>query len=231
MPSQRLQHYWTPTWWTAPFGYISFLLLYPSFDGYPFNRLAHIPPLDKVEDKYKLNSTLIESWQRLERKLVIACTLLVREYPTTVVWPFYPSAWGYAVPHSRYAFAHRRAIIARDWFVIFMTGLSFLIAMGDSERVWKSGNIPDWFARLHKAGCEQVWLAGVAASQVGTFSPSVARVELFINFINKEVSQPDPEWFCAFHVPVCTCGAIMMSCKCMKKGFPTSYPHPTNHRW
>jgi hypothetical protein len=105
MPYPCLQHYQTPTWWTAPFGYISFLLLYPSFDGYPFDHLAHIPPLDKVEDKYKLNSTLIESWQRIECKLVIACALLVCEYPIMVVRPFYPSAWGYAVLHSRYAFA------------------------------------------------------------------------------------------------------------------------------
>jgi hypothetical protein len=77
MPYPCLQHYWTPAWWTAPFRYLSFLLLYPLFDGYPFDCLAHIPPLDKVEDKFKLNSTLIESCKRLEHKLVIACALLV----------------------------------------------------------------------------------------------------------------------------------------------------------
>jgi hypothetical protein len=53
-----------------------------------------------------------------------------------------------------------------------MAGLSFLIATGESERVWKSGDIPDWLARLHKAGCEQVWLVGVAASHGHLFALS-----------------------------------------------------------
>jgi hypothetical protein len=83
-----------------------------------------------------------------------------------------------------------------------LSGLSFLITTGESERVWKSGDIPDWFVRLHKAGCKQVWLAGVAASQVGTFLPSVARVGLFLNFMDRKASQPDPEWFCTFHISV-----------------------------
>jgi hypothetical protein len=34
--------------------------------------------------------------------------------------------------------------------------LSSLITTGESERVWKSSDIHDWFARLHKASYEQV---------------------------------------------------------------------------
>jgi hypothetical protein len=98
--------------------------------------------------------------------------------------------------------------------------------MGESKMVWKSSNIPDWFVRLHKAGCKQVWLVGVAASQVGIFSPSVIVVELFFNFMDKEASQPDQSGFVPFIFLSGTCRVITMSCKCVKKSLQTSYPHP-----
>jgi hypothetical protein len=201
-PTPRLHHYLTPVWWTAPFGYLSFLPLHPSFVGYPFDRLAHVPPLGCVDGKFLLNPALAEGWLRLQHKLVAACCVLTAHYPVVGIRPFHPSAWGFTAPHAKYAFARQRAIIARDWFVILMANLSFLVATGESDPVWNGEGMPDWFTRLHDAGFDQLWLAGVKASQVGTFGLSVPRVGLFLDFMNPEKTQPDVQWFCHHHVPV-----------------------------
>ncbi|MDT7543806.1 MAG: hypothetical protein QOE33_3725, partial [Acidobacteriota bacterium] len=197
----RLQHFQSPRWWTGPFGYLSFLPVIPSFTGYPFDRLDHVPPLDRSEEGFRLNPTVADSWRRLERVLIRAIATLASKYPVGVLLPFYPVQWGYLEIYPSHSVAKARAHIARDWFVIFMAGLSFLVAVG--SRCPQAGpSVPDWFTTLANAGCAQSWLTGVAASPICEFSPFVSRVGLFLNLLDREKTQPDVEWFYNFHIPL-----------------------------
>ena len=197
----RLQHFQSPRWWTGPFGYLSFLPVIPSFTGYPFDRLDHVPPLDQSEEGFRLNPTVADSWRRLERVLIRAIATLASKYPVGVLLPFYPVQWGYLEIYPNHSVAKARAHIARDWFVIFMAGLSFLVAVG--SRCPQAGpSVPDWFMTLANAGCAQSWLTGVAASPICEFSPFVSRVGLFLNLLDREKTQPDVEWFYNFHIPL-----------------------------
>jgi hypothetical protein len=51
-------------------------------------------------------------------------------------------------------------------------------------------------------------------------------VGLFIDFMDKEVSQPDPEWFCAFHVPVWYPWSDYDVTQVHEKGFSNLIPPP-----
>jgi hypothetical protein len=196
----RLYHYYTPQWWTAPFGYLSFLPLQPTFNGYPVDRLKYIPPLEKDENGFCLNKRVADSWFRLEQKLVFAMTKLVQKYPVGVVCPFHPSSWGYRQYHSKHYVARERAILSRDWFVIFMTGLSFLLAAGGVNPLPAPIKIPEWFSLLVGEGFDQNWLAGVATSSICDFS--LPRVGLFLDLMDPGENQPMVDWFVYFSIPV-----------------------------
>jgi len=182
------------------FGYLSVLPLRPSFTSYPFDQLAHIPPLEKTKDGFRLIPALAARWQRLELRLAFAISLLKTKYNIGSILPFFPSAWGYIHPHKSHHIAHQRAVISRDWFSIFMAGLSFLIAAGKSRH--PDNTIPGWFTTLAELGFDQTWLSGVASSPVCTFSPFIARVGVFVDLLDQDKDQPPVEWFCRYHIPV-----------------------------
>lgn len=197
----RLENCLTPRWWTAPFGYLSFIPLHPSFTGYPLDRLAHIPPLEMADGgQFQLNRALAEGWYRLEQRLARAISLLLPDYRVGVILPFHPSTWGYGYPHFSHYIARQRAVISKDWFVIFLAGLSFLLAIGDTLTL--DDGIPDWFAKLANAGYDQAWLAGIGGSQLRHFSPTCPRVGIIVDFVNPEKTQPAVKWFANFHIPI-----------------------------
>jgi hypothetical protein len=200
----RLRHFQQPSWWTSPFGFLGFLPLQPSFQGYPFDRLAHIPTLERSRDGYHLHPALSQSWYRLEQMLAFATLVLSKRYNLVVLRPFYPWAWGYRCPHKDGGIARQRVVLSRDWFVIWIGMLSYLIAMGECQTAAHDGDIPDWFTTLVEVKCEQIWVAGIATSIAATFSQAVPRVGLFVHALEAkaEKNQPPVTWLCRKHIPV-----------------------------
>ena len=200
----RLEDFHQPRWWTSPFGFLGFLPLQPLFEGYPLDRLAHIPALERSPDGYHLHPPLAQSWHRLEQMLAFAATVLTRRYEVPLLRPFYPCAWGYRNAYKNGHLARQHAVLSRDWFVVWMAALSYLIAMGEYQAAGSDGDIPGWFSALVEVKCEQTWVAGIATSIVATFSRSVPRAGLFVHTIPAlaEKNQPPVAWLCRKHIPV-----------------------------
>jgi hypothetical protein len=182
-PSPRLSDFHQPRWWTPTFGYMAFLPLKPSFTGYPFDRLDHIPPIEKSEGGFHLPGVFVDRWMRLQKLLGYCACLLTLRYKATQIRPFYPSGWGFHGVFRSPGTVRRRAMLSRDWFVIWMTALSYLVAIGDE---CGSDGIPDWFSALVEASIPQIWVAGVSTSIVSNFSPFVPRVGLFVELVDTE---------------------------------------------
>jgi hypothetical protein len=91
-------------------------------------------------------------------------------------------------------------MLSRDWFVIWMTALSFLVAIG--YQAPHEAGMPDWFSALVEAGIPHIWVVGVSTSIISTFLPTVPCVSLFVDLVDADKTQPFVTWFYEHHVPV-----------------------------
>ena len=93
----------------------------------------------------------------------------------------------------------------RDWFVVWMALLSYVIAgakniypsVKDSVILTKAS----WYDILLDHFDAQ-WLDALYASTVCSFSPYTPRAGIFLELEVFDSYQPLPEFFCRFHVPV-----------------------------
>jgi len=201
--SLRLQTFYTPRWWTQPYGWLAFLPLRPSFSGYPFDRLNIFPVIEQVSSsEHRLHPDLMQLWKRLENKLIWATTFLGQHYPAACIRPPPPSSSGYVHSYSTARAARAQAHASRDWFVMWMGLLSYRISnvSPSAERP------PAWVDLLVGLGFPQAWMMGILGSTVADFSPHVLRVGVFLDPL-----EPPPQFgtaprsvdfFCEHHVPV-----------------------------
>ena len=134
LDSSRLEHFQEPRWWTATFGWVAFMPLHPVFSGFPLDRLVHIPRhLTKTNDGYYFDVNLAESWFRLEEYINKASVILNVKYQAPLVRPFSPFACGYRQIHRSHETARFCAELSREWFVVWMGLLSYLIAAGKTR--------------------------------------------------------------------------------------------------
>ena len=201
-----------PRWWSDAYGWLSFVPLRPSFAGIPFDRLNIFPPIVHGESGYHLRRDVLESWQRLENKMIYTALfmkihgsrLFINKYaPLPSLRPPPPSDLGYELGYRRAHQARGQISLARDWFVMWMGYLSFLVAMTFNEER-PTDSIPEWVKLLANEGFPQVWLSGVMASSICNFSSHIPRAGIFLDPLRKEKysKQPPVDFFCAYHVPV-----------------------------
>jgi hypothetical protein len=99
--------------------------------------------------------------------------------------------------------ARHQILLARDWFVMWMGLLSFLIAQtidGTHEN-----QIPKWVEALADEGFPQVWLSSIMASSINHFSSSHRRSGIFVDLLGMPIgctSQPPVSFFLSRNVSV-----------------------------
>ena len=194
-----------PLRWTPTFGWTAFVLRQPEFQGVPFDVLAHIPPPKRHEDGYILPVHCREHWTRLEDAFSRSYAALSREYQLKAMAPFYPWYWRYHYKFFKLKDARKAFKRSRDWFVVWMGLLSYLVAAGESNYSKKQHlelTPPRWFEVLANAGFEQTWLAGINSSTICSFRRETARAGVFIHFTPVDKDQPSIRWYCHYHVPV-----------------------------
>jgi hypothetical protein len=199
-----LQHFHQPRWWTLPFGWISFIPLQPQFVGFPFDCLAHLPNrCEKIEKLgFALPQRLVNRWRTLDAALGKATGILIKQHEIPAVRPFSPWAYGYSTAFRSHRIPLQQAAFSRDWFVVWMGLLSFLIAYTESITYADAEAVPNWLQLLADLDFNQAWLAGIHRSTVCSFSSETPRAGAFLHLPPIDSRQPSVQWFCYYHIPV-----------------------------
>lgn len=194
----------SPRWWSDAFGYVAFIPLHPTFDDLIFTSLRsvvrHVVPIN--EGHFGLETNKVELWSDLEDLMILTAFYLKSMFSVQMIYPsmapIAPSLFGFKSSFRTMRSAELRAIRARNWFMVWIAYLSFLVAQLDSTN--KGG--PDWFARLASANVPQVWLSSLQTSVVCDFSFLNLRVGAFLDVLNPTRHQPPVKWFIDHNVPV-----------------------------
>jgi hypothetical protein len=161
------------------FGWLSFLLLRLTFN-IPFDSLGYIPFYCEVmnDTHYQFNSMSTAHWLKLERFLSHACLCLAKAAEILLIHPFYPQALGYNRTFKHTGTVRKQATLSRDWFVIWIGLLSYLITRVnhycDASKSLGEGTdgAPWWFEVLATQGFPQDWLGDIYSSLACSFSPN-----------------------------------------------------------
>ena len=211
----RLDRFHQPQWWTEPYGFLAFVPLIPNFDGAAFGCLRDI--LTHVCSSYEhigmfvLSPEKVSQWMDLEDLLFLISSLLNNNKKFLLgasLTPIPPSYLGYRLPFDSPRNARLRVTTARDWFVILMGHLSFLLGHFEHDANLNISNglnigIPRWFSYLESEGIPQSWLCSLRASTVCDFSSRCPRVGVFLDFLeNHKGRQPEVKWYTFLNVPV-----------------------------
>ncbi|CAA7265528.1 unnamed protein product [Cyclocybe aegerita] len=109
-------------------------------------------------------------------------------YGTT---PPKPSLFGFDRAHKTHGIARRLVAVARDWFVIWMGFLSYLIAQSRAnpfnwpdckQKDWgQKGALPKWYVVLREEGFQEDWASGPLTSDVCDFSRRTPRAGIVVD--------------------------------------------------
>jgi hypothetical protein len=203
--------YASPRWWTPAFGWISFFPLTPSFCGPIFEKLfmprSHHHVFDEELGEYSMPLNLSDKWLRVDRDLSDAVYLIRRHYELPFVYPINTSSFGYTKGHKRSGGLHMALRRGRDWFVVWMALLSYVIA--GAEDIYSSAKntvtpakLPSSWYDILLEHFDAQWLEALYASMVCSFSHHTPRAGVFLELEVFDSYQPRPEFFYQLHVPV-----------------------------
>lgn len=201
----RIDEFHLPRWWTPTFGYLAFLPLEPVFAGVPFEILFNIPRyFDRVLNGFVMPSWVSLQWKREETQLKSTTQMLLEYFHAPRITWLTPTALGYV---GAYAYIREfRADIcrSRDWFALWMGGLSYAIAVATSVKGELPGyeHVPTWYRYLVGKGYKSAWLSGLMSSLVGTFDPSVPRAGIILDISKPQPDRYSVDWLCRYSVPV-----------------------------
>jgi hypothetical protein len=205
----RLDRFQQPQWWTAPYGFLAFVPLIPAFDGAAFGCLRDISAYicSSYEDlgKFILSPEKVVQWMDLENLLFLVSSFLKNDkrfFFGPSLAPIAPSYIRYHLPFDTPRAARLRATAARDWFVVLMGHLSFLLGHFEDDNHNSHIGIPRWFPSLESKGIPQSWLCSLQASTVCNFSSRCPRVGLFLDFLDIQKDQPEVKWYTRLNIPV-----------------------------
>jgi hypothetical protein len=214
----NIASYSIPRWWTLAFGWISFFPLHPSLSGPIFEKLVipgnHHHVFNEEHGEYSMASGLSDKWLRVDNDLSDAVHLIRSHYHLTFIYPFNPSGFGYSKAHKRSGALHMALRKGRDWFVVWMALLSFVIAQAEAIYPTVEDSVilakMAWYDILLQHFDPQ-WLEALLASTVCSFSPYTPRAGVFLDLSVNDSTQPPPEFFYRFHVPVWYCWSADMA--------------------
>ena len=211
----RLDRFQRPQWWTPHYGYLAFVPLNPRFDGAAFGCLreisSHIRPSYEQPGSFTLSPEKAAQWMDLEDLLILVSSLVKNNRNFLLgpsIHPIAPSYLGYRRLFYSPRGVRLRATTARDWFVVLMAQLSFLLGHFEHDANLNIGNglnfnVPRWFSYLESRGIAQSWLSSLQASIVCDFSSRCPRAGIFLDFLeNGKGSQPTVKWYTFLNVPV-----------------------------
>ncbi|TFK23362.1 hypothetical protein FA15DRAFT_705528 [Coprinopsis marcescibilis] len=205
-----------PCRWTRAYGWRAFIPIDRHFDVYPLSCAAYIPApvLNPENDLYSLPSSVVHNWNELDRTIGVITAILSREFDTPTVAPYPVRGWGYHRLFKSLAKARAISHRARDWFIVWMGLLSFMIAYAERkcnefrafQHTYGEGvvdvELKWWQDVLAKATGIQYMVDALPCSVVCSFTPATQRCGIFLDLVQKEEFQLPVDWFIGCGVPV-----------------------------
>jgi hypothetical protein len=201
-----VQEFREPLWWHPTTAYLAFVPLELMFHGVPFQALFSIPPyFNRVYRGFMLDTRILLQWNVVQHQLKFAVERLLTHHKAPKLCWIISTALKYLGlgVFENVKDLRERVTRSRDWFSVFVAGLSYAIAVSltiSNDPI--DGGIPHWFHFLSGQQMEQLWLSGIQASAGGTFSPYMARAGMLLQVLQPERGQFSVDWLCRFHVPV-----------------------------
>ena len=210
-----------PVWWSVFWGWQSFIPLSPSFTSSPFETfcwMPHVQAVDvfctlpsgekQVERKYQMAEDDISNWKHRENLITNAAQIIRLQYKISGNTPPLPSSFHYDKPHKSFNVAKRMISVSRDWFVIWMGLLSYIISQTKvqhphSVAVLPPSPLPFWYEYLreiHKY--PDSWLDGLSSSTVCSFNIKTPRAGVIFQWSNHDSTRPPIDYFLENHVPM-----------------------------
>ncbi len=117
-----------------------------------------------------------------------------------------PWGFGYNKSRKRPAAVMRSIHKSRDWFLVWIALLSYLIACAESTEAELEPYTflakKNWAEYLMEQGVDRTVLDALISSFAFQFDLSIPRSGVFLRIPPKDDSQPSVEWFCSFDIPV-----------------------------
>ncbi|KAH9475226.1 hypothetical protein JR316_0012337 [Psilocybe cubensis] len=117
-----------------------------------------------------------------------------------IVKPVLPFSFGYKKTHSSRSKALFAIEQSRNWFVVWMALLAYLVAQARGKPEQDTEQT-DLLSYLASKGCNTAWLEAFSLSGVFDFADGT-RAGTFVDAQKRAYSQPSIEWLCEFGVPV-----------------------------
>ncbi|KAF8801731.1 hypothetical protein BYT27DRAFT_7261643 [Phlegmacium glaucopus] len=151
--------------------------------------------------EYLMPFSLSSKWLRVDQDMSDAVYLIRRHFLLPFVYPLNPSHFGFSKGHKKSGALHMALHRGRDWFVVWMALLSYAIT--GAEDIYSSvpSTKASWYNILLQHFDPQ-WLKALLASTVCSLSPYTPRAGVFLELEVFDSTQPLPEFFYRFHVPV-----------------------------
>jgi hypothetical protein len=156
--------------------------------------LRTIPPVeyDHVQKGFRLPLATVKAWCALETDLSFVLDTLNFKGTGYVVLNFpYPSNFGFNRAHATRHLAERQARISRDWFMILMGAVSYVVF---------ARRHPAWFESLKERNISQAWIASLEACTV--LDTDFERVGCFVILNDPTRSHPETSLLRRLKVPM-----------------------------
>ena len=121
--------------------------------------------------------------------MYIQCCNLTARLETLLPYRLSPSSFGFAIPTSR------------NWFVIWMGFLSFIIASSESQSIPNSP-LPCWHRLLLDNQISPPWLDGLASSGICSFDTQTPRAGVVFSWTHDDCTRPKIAWFYNRNIPL-----------------------------
>ncbi|KAF8797655.1 hypothetical protein BYT27DRAFT_7228820 [Phlegmacium glaucopus] len=209
-----------PVWWSQSSAWLSFIPLAPSFAYAPFEPLCAMPYIEEVafsfvaksgetqiETRFRMPEDVIRRWMAEEQRVVEAAHIIKLRYGIHGSPPPKPSSFHFDRAHKSHPIAKRMICLAREWFVIWMGYLSYIIAKteslapnGDRDN---SSPLPDWYNHLgNKHAFSPAWLDGLVVSTVCAFDRGTLRAGIIFQWSEEDRHRESIEWFYKHNIPL-----------------------------
>ncbi|KAF9034395.1 hypothetical protein BJ165DRAFT_679512 [Panaeolus papilionaceus] len=216
-PNTSVHNFKEPRWWDLHWGWMAFVPLSPSFTSRPFESLRWRPdihqvehiknPGDPPETRHQVAEEHRQEWKEVEDKIVEACNVLRLSHKISGNPPPNPYEMGYAYKHKSAEIVKKRAKISRDWFVLWMGFMSYLVSLSQLPRHYRSfqrqeEDVPTWYTCLQDAGFEDDWLESLTQSTVCDFDACISRVGVVLQLSQYGKENPPISWFLRYNIPI-----------------------------
>ncbi|TFK17148.1 hypothetical protein FA15DRAFT_711089 [Coprinopsis marcescibilis] len=198
-PSLTYPDFWPPRWWSAAYGWTSFIPLYPNYSNPPFDCLTN-PNIHRA----MMAPYTKEAWAKLKDFMTRMASHLCNCFEILAIKPYPPpppTGMGFRRQYRTASDAYEAVTNSRGWFAVWQGLLSFCVAQAHREYDLRVEycqynrvsiiSYPTWAEFLAEKGYEQHWLDGIMAFSICNWSGSMERAGIFVQI-------PPIDNFCAF---------------------------------